>query len=739
MTRLFPVVPVSSKVFAVELRDSHSTYQNTKKTLAQTANLRNIFGIIENQEQYGTCTSFSSLQFRMALRKQAELSTFEPAFFANYYEERWDEGTVTQDSGATITEAVHVLEKYGAMPAGDDPYTPDDFAKNPPSDWTPGFQLNPSKVQQINQSTLLVDTLDALNNGHPVLFGFVVFDELESAQVAQTGILSMPSNPQKPIGGHAVNAIGYDESKQMLLVLNQWGSGWGIHDDPTLAGCFWMPFAYYTAYASDAWVGLADDPNQPPTPTPVPNDKYELKVGTDKSSYIVGETANVWVTLTDNGSDLIGQFVEVKISDGNDGSIPISVPGKNGFPWGPDKPGTFTITAIWNTLTATVQAAFNPAPPKPQPTPGPTPSPSPTPQPTPPNPPNNYLNGGDVSKFQGSISWPDAAKSWSFTMIKAIDGRSPIDPDFVANYANAKSANLLRVPYQVGYPIYETGSQAYAAFKTVVLANGGFELPPMLDLEADSCGPCTPVQVTQWAAQWLTLAIKDYGQAIIYSNEDFFRTHIDVMKLPKGTILAVANYSNEPKLDWTFWQHTDAATVPGVIGHVDTDYFKGTLDDLKNLIVKEKSHVEKSKVKVNGQEFDSVVVNDDNYVLWSAFKSLPGFSKKYVNNEWEFTVQPGVDPSQVAQAENLLEQAAGLLKQPKMMRATVQFTKTNTAAVIVTVLGAVKIALSAFGVNLGINDTQVNDIANGVAALVTVAGPLVSYILHRKTVKKVQA
>ncbi len=222
-------------------------------------NWREFYGAIQNQGSFGSCTSFSSLQWRMALRRMAGLSVIDPSFFANYEKEREMTNTVTQDVGATIDAAVAVLEQYGAMPAVDDPYTSNDFALAPPArDWDAAYRLAPGQAQQITQARILEDTLDALANQHPVLFGFQVFAEMEQDAVAMTGYLSMPANRNQPLGGHAVSAIGNDPVARTILVINQWGAAWGIKDPATLNGCFWMPYEFYREYAYDAYAGFAD-------------------------------------------------------------------------------------------------------------------------------------------------------------------------------------------------------------------------------------------------------------------------------------------------------------------------------------------------------------------------------------------------------------------------------------------------------------------------------------------------
>ena len=51
------------------------------------------------------------------------------------------------------------------------------------------------------------------------------------------------------LGGHAVMAVGYEESSRRFLVRNSWGADWG------LGGYFTMPYAYLTdpALSSDIW------------------------------------------------------------------------------------------------------------------------------------------------------------------------------------------------------------------------------------------------------------------------------------------------------------------------------------------------------------------------------------------------------------------------------------------------------------------------------------------------------
>ena len=59
----------------------------------------------------------------------------------------------------------------------------------------------------------------------------------------------MPSSTESVVGGHAVLAVGYDESERRFIVRNSWGAGWGIK------GYFTVPYSYLTDpnLANDFW------------------------------------------------------------------------------------------------------------------------------------------------------------------------------------------------------------------------------------------------------------------------------------------------------------------------------------------------------------------------------------------------------------------------------------------------------------------------------------------------------
>ena len=65
----------------------------------------------------------------------------------------------------------------------------------------------------------------------------------------KSGVLHLPKQGERQLGGHAVCAVGYDDEAKRLLVRNSWGPGWGKQ------GYFTMPYDYAASrdLSDDFW------------------------------------------------------------------------------------------------------------------------------------------------------------------------------------------------------------------------------------------------------------------------------------------------------------------------------------------------------------------------------------------------------------------------------------------------------------------------------------------------------
>ena len=202
-----------------------------------------------DQGQLGSCTA-NALANAHLFNQLAQPGGQDqlPSRLFIYWNERNLEGTTNSDSGAQIRDGIKVLAKLGAPPEPLWPYAIAKFATKPPAKaYQAALSHQALTYQRVTQS--LSQLKGALALGFPVVFGFTVYESFESPAVAKTGIVPMPGAAERAVGGHAVMAVGYDDSKQVFRVLNSWGSGWGQK------GFFTIPYAYLVSsdLASDFW------------------------------------------------------------------------------------------------------------------------------------------------------------------------------------------------------------------------------------------------------------------------------------------------------------------------------------------------------------------------------------------------------------------------------------------------------------------------------------------------------
>jgi C1A family cysteine protease len=189
------------------------------------------------QLQLGSCTGNAiagAIEFDLLKQKKQD---FIPSRLFIYYNERAIEGTIDQDSGAMIRDGIKSVASQGACPETEWPYDTNKFTEKP-SQKCYGDALKTRAQSYSRVARTLNQMKGCLASGYPFVFGFSVYESFESDEVTKTGIVPMPS-PQDPLlGGHAVLAVGYDDSQNSFIVRNSWGDKWGMK------GYFTMPYAY---------------------------------------------------------------------------------------------------------------------------------------------------------------------------------------------------------------------------------------------------------------------------------------------------------------------------------------------------------------------------------------------------------------------------------------------------------------------------------------------------------------
>lgn len=204
---------------------------------------------VYDQGQLGSCTANSVSGLAEFLMMKEGHSAFVPSRLAIYYWERVIEGSVSQDSGASISDSLEVVSHNGCPHESLWWYDINKFTVKPNAKVVADAAKHKVTNYMQVDNTSMSAVQSCLATGYPITIGFTVYESFESNAVAQTGIVPMPKSNEQVLGGHAVLIVGYDNSKSWFIVRNSWGTGWGAK------GYFYMPYAYFTNsnLASYAW------------------------------------------------------------------------------------------------------------------------------------------------------------------------------------------------------------------------------------------------------------------------------------------------------------------------------------------------------------------------------------------------------------------------------------------------------------------------------------------------------
>ena len=185
---------------------------------------------IDLVKQLGTCTSYFNPPSRMFLWYNARLM--------EDVNKPWN-NLVTKNASVSLRNTIKAFHRYGVCTEEILPYT-GMLYKDPPS--KTAFDNAKGKDIKAEYESLtgtdITQLRACLHQGSPVVFGFDVYNSFKTS-VRSDGI--MPQPDFKTGEGHAVVAVGYDDTTRCMTILNSWGEKWGDR------GYFYMPYWFITS------------------------------------------------------------------------------------------------------------------------------------------------------------------------------------------------------------------------------------------------------------------------------------------------------------------------------------------------------------------------------------------------------------------------------------------------------------------------------------------------------------
>jgi C1A family cysteine protease len=234
--------------------------------LATNVDLSPWFSPIEDQGQLGSCTANEGVGLFEYFQRRAYGRHIDASRLFLYKVTRnllhW-----TGDTGAYLRSTMKAMVLFGVPPEEYWPYNLAKFDQEPAAFlYSFGQDFKTTKYYRLDppatpRQVLLDQIKTNLAAGLPSMFGFTVYSSISQAN--NSGAIPFPVSTEQVRGGHAIDAVGYDDDKKIknsnigatettgaFLIRNSWGTSWGDN------GYGWLPYKYVLEGIAVDWWSL---------------------------------------------------------------------------------------------------------------------------------------------------------------------------------------------------------------------------------------------------------------------------------------------------------------------------------------------------------------------------------------------------------------------------------------------------------------------------------------------------
>lgn len=200
------------------------------KTFPRRLDHRAMMPPVYDQRPLSSCTANAiagGLWYeRFAAKKSPQDVPPSPSRMFIYYNVRHTEKLEHCDSPVSLRDAYKSVSTFGVCSEEDWPY---DFklleTKPSAACFRKAKKLRVKDYRTIPRN--LRHMKACLLEGHPFAIAISAYESILGKRTKKTGLIPMPKDHERCLGGHALLVVGYDDRERWLIIRNSWGTRWG--------------------------------------------------------------------------------------------------------------------------------------------------------------------------------------------------------------------------------------------------------------------------------------------------------------------------------------------------------------------------------------------------------------------------------------------------------------------------------------------------------------------------------